>query len=453
MRRLPKENGKLVAPSGAVQISVGSESRNSVLIRQERRYELITPLFGGGVEAKKNDLDQLINGKSVRGQLRFWWRASRGTGSVERMRENEFSIWGAASRPESPSPSKVSVVVSVTKTGEPDTPFLMSGNKPRPDIRNSMVPPYAAFALQPTDEEIREAQRQQVSVHLESVRLDVEFTLRISFPEDLRDEVEAALWCWQTFGGVGARTRRGFGAISLKSLIENGADITPEKWKFRDVTKRINEQLPAIMASGEWDSRVPHVPRNTTGALKVTSSKYSGERSTVTNTKNNVLKSWWYLIDKLHQFRQSPRNEKTFAGRSDWPEADEIRRHHTNLTGRNTLRKPVHKVQKFPRAQFGLPIVFKFKDDDKGEPPKATLQGTGGQRLGSPLILRPILCADGAVSLAMILESPRFPEGGVELEGYGSVNPELSVGQEKEIRPLSGKSAKADVLRAFLESL
>lgn len=438
------------APPGRIE----KRSEPGIIV-QRRKFELITPLFGGGVQPKRNDLEQLINGKSVRGHLRFWWRACRGIGNLEQMKRNECALWGAASQRDLPSPSKVSVEVLVTTSGTSDTPFIMIQNKPRPDDRDSIVPPYAAFSLQPTDDEIREFQRRRESVRVESVQVGIQFTLKISFPSDARDEVESALWCWETFGGVGGRTRRGFGAIGLKSVEEDGKDVTPEKWKTGDVLTKINKKIETILVIGEWDHRVPHLPRVTTGVLKVTNRKYPGKRRAVTNGRNDVFKSWWHLIDKLHRFRQSPRNEDLYRGTSDWPEPDEIRRKHTARTGRKTARGPSHRVQKFPRAEFGLPIVFKFKNEDeaRGDPPKSTLEGAQHNRLASPLILRPLLCEDGSVSIALILETERTPPGGVELKGYGAVVTGLAPGEEKDIEPLRGKSAKTDVLKAFLETL
>src|SRR5947199_255505 len=65
--------------------------------------------------------------------------------------------------------------------------------------------------------------------------------------------------------------------------------------------------------------------------------------------------------------------EFKFSGRSDWPEPDAIRR----LTTKNAkFRLPEHPVEKkFPRAVFGLPIGFKFKDEDKQDPPETFLEG------------------------------------------------------------------------------
>ncbi|KPL80188.1 type III-B CRISPR module RAMP protein Cmr1 [Herpetosiphon geysericola] len=67
-------------------------------ITKTRSYKLITPLFGGGVEAGLNDPLTPIRASGIRGQLRFWWRAIRGGGysSVDDLRAKEAEIWGSA---------------------------------------------------------------------------------------------------------------------------------------------------------------------------------------------------------------------------------------------------------------------------------------------------------------------------------------------------------------------
>jgi CRISPR-associated protein Cmr1 len=121
MRTIPKKSpdGK-IAPFLAKDENnnlVSKDSQGNVTLHIERKYELITPLFGGGVEAKKNDDITLISGKTIRGHLRFWWRATRGgqfgggTEGLKRMKEREAEIWGAASTPDKLSPSRVQIEV------------------------------------------------------------------------------------------------------------------------------------------------------------------------------------------------------------------------------------------------------------------------------------------------------------------------------------------------------
>src|SRR5690606_28219958 len=89
----------------------------------EERFEVITPIFGGGVyidqnsaHAKKPDELTPVRASSVRGQLRFWWRATQAHhfGSIEELREAEAKLWGAASEP-----AKVSLEVEANVRSSP----------------------------------------------------------------------------------------------------------------------------------------------------------------------------------------------------------------------------------------------------------------------------------------------------------------------------------------------
>lgn len=41
---------------------------------QEICCELVTPMYGGGVQAAMPDVSMPIRATAIRGQLRFWWR-------------------------------------------------------------------------------------------------------------------------------------------------------------------------------------------------------------------------------------------------------------------------------------------------------------------------------------------------------------------------------------------
>src|SRR5258708_3373767 len=76
--------------------------------------EVITPIAGGGVEAKTPDPVTPVRGTEIRGQLRFWWRATRGAAfdTVARLKEREDEIWGSTKKA-----SQVAVEVSITDAG------------------------------------------------------------------------------------------------------------------------------------------------------------------------------------------------------------------------------------------------------------------------------------------------------------------------------------------------
>lgn len=450
MRRIPTDqNGKPVTPPAITPLlnsRVIDECRTEV-VTQTRSYELITPLFGGGSEPGKADSDMVIRGSGIRGQLRFWWRACRGggfNGDLGAMKKAEDRLWGARSKPGEPRPSKVQVCVKVTEVGNRLQPFEI---KPRgvksyraESVRGSGIPPYAVFPLQPKEEDVR---RYGIKTTIHPVLDNVKFDLVITFPERERAEVEAALWAWETFGGVGGRTRRGFGAIRLVAV--DGKPV--ESPKARDIEVTIREDLRKHVIDGRWPDGVPHLSKHI--------------RMVVSPNHSDAKKAWQHLVNELSRFRQQRNlnSDGSKRGRSRWPEPDEIRR----LTGFRSLKhaRELSTVRKFPRAAFGLPIMFHFKDEREGDPPTTMLEGgtEGYQRLASPLILRPLACEGGRASgLAVILEGTcveHVPGGLVLKESVGekkkhAVNSELTTKEASEIGPLRGNT---DVLDAFLKLL
>lgn len=392
------------------------------LVTQRRKYRVITPLFGGGVEPEMADPVTTVRGPEIRGQLRFWWRACKGggfNGDLGQMKEMEDEIWGAASTPRRPLPSKVQVQVEIDSEGRDEQPFQS------PRWRKLS---YAAFPL-------RQEKRGVVTNPPGSVRSNVCFTLTITFPKQYQEHVEAALWAWETFGGIGARTRRGFGALQLVSVDGMGREL-PEGSRVED---SIRSGLRKHVATGAWPAGVPHLSHNV--------------RLKLVGPFSDPWNAWEYLIQKLREFRQSryPGSPPSRPGRSQWPEPDTIR----NLTGMSSSKhaRPLSLVRKFPRGQFGLPIVFHFKDP--GDPRGTRLEGEEHDRLASPLILRPLACREGAVGLALILEGTgvNVMPGGLVLKHDSReyhVAATLTPAEAKSIPPLGGK---ADVLEAFLGTL
>ena len=237
------------------------------------------------------------------------------------------------------------------------------------------------------------------------------------------------MWAWESFGGIGGRTRRGFGAIQL--------DI-PQLPKINEIERLIRTALQRHTSKGVWHKDVPHLSESTIFKVK---------------RANNSTAAWESLIEKFRKFRQFRRDKNTGIvndfGKSQWPEPNAIR----HLAGKRN--EP--EIVKFPRGVFGLPIIFHFPQD-KGLIPDATLIGKGVDRLASPLILRPIQCADGAVGLALILEAPQLPPKGLVVEGLSKsheVKSEITLYEAEDLTK-SGFTAlenNPDVLRAFLDFL
>jgi len=414
-------------------------------VHQVRTYKLITPLFGGGAEPQKPDEVTVIRASEIRGLLRFWWRATRGGqfGSLDELRCAEEAIWGSAAGEGKAGPSKASFIVRNWKMGAKDTPFEVTEKGKKTIVRpcsSSEVPAYAAFPLQPAKEEARPG------MQLPGVYKNVSFELVITFPEEVREDVEAALWAWETFGGVGARTRRGFGALELVACEENGKPKAIEKPVSAHAEQWLKTQLQRYVVDDTWPQGVPHLSH---APLMVCAKRDS-----------RSIAVWRYLIKKLQTFRQK-RHKK--YGLSLWPEANAIRAiHGLKCKWPPKVDKP-QLVRRFPRAHFGLPIVFHMPHDKQLEG-DFTLRGQPEaenanpmDRLASPLILRPLACRDGYVGLAVVLDAPREPPHGLEVDGLPPNKKKVHAGlteSEAKTEPLRRiLNGELDVLKAFLRTL
>jgi CRISPR-associated protein Cmr1 len=410
------------------------------MIMLERHYKLITPLFGGSAVAGEVDTKHPIRGSSIRGHLRFWWRATQAGrfGSIKEMEAEEDKLWGSAANGEKKEAQSVGLKIDISRTGKPWVQERIQ--KKRGEKNVHIADPesnysYVAFPLRQTDEERSHNQP------LRGVLEDVAFTLTLSFPQECAAEIQATLWAWDTFGGIGARTRRGFGALYCTEchiVNDPHGRVVDMKWVWlysrNEFRTELFNDVQLFVQAGESPKALPRLSLDKT-AYRV---KFQGHAKDV----------WRNLFTKLKEYRQ--KRPKTPYGRSRWPEADAIRR----LTKQNHYPKRDPKgdperaqkyiyanLNKFPRGQFGLPVIFQFKD--AGDPPEVSLEGKNKNysRLASPLILRPVVCADGrlAQGLAVKLHSSLdLPDGIVLKEGNTEISQvEIEISSLKEAQQIA----------------
>lgn len=287
---------------------------------------LVTPLFGGGVSAGEVDTAMPVRAASIRGQLRFWWRIACGPFADSRqMFTRELAVWGGLGS-EEPLVSKVDIRVECNP------------------VRDKIY-----LASKETDGGIGYAIGPAKTEQTRLLQEGYSFSLYLRFPETEAEEVQAALRWWASFGGLGARTRRGLGSVHIEGL------------------------LPVTVAEVEK----------------------AGGRLLLRTVAKDAREAWRVAAGRLREFRQGKnigRNEAAVgsqspAGRSRWPEPDALR----SLSGRSAKehRQRVVVGDFFPRAAFGLPIIFHFKDQKAGEPSDHTLEPAESERMASPLVLRP----------------------------------------------------------------
>jgi CRISPR-associated protein Cmr1 len=325
-------------------------------------------MYGGGVEPGRPDSITPVRGTTVRGHLRFWWRATRGSRfqSVAELRARENDIWGSTK-----TGSPVGVSVKVTKKGTLQPCATYSHGSKEPRFRDGL-PRYALFPFKgkyngdpPPANDVT----------------GLEFDLTITYPEGLQKDVEAALWGWVNFGGIGARTRRGCGALYC-------AEYAPESANALDTWIANAQKSFEFRVTGE-------------------SAGWPVIGKTLLVNDNAERDGWESAVGLLQEFRQgkdvgrdegSDRLNPRKLGRTRWPEPESVR--DLVMRQREMDDAPAFHPEDaripsgfFPRAEFGLPIIIEIRDEHVGGGInlKPTLQYSASQdRLASPLILRPM---------------------------------------------------------------
>lgn len=345
------------------------------------QVEVITPIYGGGVKAGEPDKDMPIRASAIRGQLRYWWRflaMNREDKPLqgEDLFKEERRIWGGMTdNPDEDGSSKVFVQVkmisnNLSKSIQPCGHYETLTNKNTgktsfPFKFDNNIPPYSLFPAQGKPP-IGKGQPPQENPHTVILPpLTFKLTIRINISDCDNDQqivYDAVTW-WLNFGGIGARTRRGLGSIYSKDAkILNAEDV------------------------GIYSCNLEQI------------------------TAQNANDAWNKAIIKLQQFRQGrgfgrEQGHGNRPGRSFWPEPDSIR---------EITDKPGHPIehearQSFPRAAFGLPIIFEIRGN--GEPPKTELAPCDSERMSSPLILKARKLADNKhCATALLLPYKRIQD-------------------------------------------
>lgn len=377
---------------------------------------VVTPIFGGGPVPRKVDQVEVIRAASIRGQLRFWWRAlhAQNYADSKALYNAETTLWGGPTTPDSGGRSSVEIRVDLTQRPS------------RADIDTSKPPAPSEHALFPAREQAsHERNNKPGKPPGERYKPGVEFKLTISAPRDRADEVRDALRAWLLFGGYGGRTRRGLGSVTVTAAREG--------WLPKAATQAAIQELFGrdIFAAPSVETSVPGL---------------AGAELFAGSPASSADASWTTAITWLRDFRQGKKepyparqlgSDHTRPGRSNWPEADKVRHLSTRPRNMEWAHPPRHNENPaWPRAVLGLPIIGQFQgrtrnsdgeekwedlDPPKTEPKNFELgwrdaHGDHRDRLASPLIVKTLPLADGKFAPIALWLSRTNPPGKVVLK-------------------------------------
>lgn len=200
------------------------------MLRQTFKVELVTPCFLGGARDQAE-----WRGASIRGQLRWWFRAVAGAHfaqDLEQVRAAEEEVFGSTRRA-----SALRVLPGLGPEAErPDgqgVPFGESleaqeiglrwkdtsrATLSRLRLQNRFSDPLHYLAYGPVTKGNLDRPflptGASVSFRLQWVRTPA---------DDLSELFTSALWAWLYLGGIGARSRKGFGSLHVQ--------CGPDSWK------------------------------------------------------------------------------------------------------------------------------------------------------------------------------------------------------------------------------
>lgn len=396
----------------------------------ELRIKVITPIFGGSDKPGQVDPFRPISAKSIRGHLRFWWRACVADNykTSEDLFIAEADIWGGVNVPDGNAKvakeSKVKLTVDILKSGT-----VSDNRKWQGPLR------YALFPFSGNEDT---KQNEGAGKCLENV----EFQLNIWCPTEIREEVAQALRAWILFGGIGARTRRGCGSLFCVNWSDQLGD-------FPSNTKElIKKGLPQNCAQ-QIEPKWPNLFRT---------------RQVIGEPKTPV-EAWSDAVGLMQKFRQGvdldqkQNSSKRRYSKSKWPEADSIRENAKTKCKHTPQGK---SLEYYPRADLGLPIVMQFPGCN-GCPRSHTI-GVGEDangRMASPIILKPLAISESkAVPLVLLLNTPRVwesklpiivkPERGCKYDLQENQINDPS--KNKKVEPLKGLDARNAFIKMASEA-
>lgn len=185
--------------------------------REELTFEceVITPMFLSGADPNQVEL----RAASIKGALRFWWRAIVGQRykNIEEMKEAEGRIFGNTELK-----SRVSLKIEPFSTINYSTNDFPEGelypvktSKSERPFRLNILD-YLAFGIAEYNRE-----KHKIIYNRPYIMPLTIFKMIIEYDSSQKDDLLKAIGCLNYYGGLGAKSRNGFGSISITPMDKN----------------------------------------------------------------------------------------------------------------------------------------------------------------------------------------------------------------------------------------
>ncbi len=182
--------------------------------------ETITPMFLSGADQSVPELRP----PSIKGALRFWWRAMNGHLVEKKKDKNNNDYWDYSKLKEQETvifggteSAQRSKVIIRTSQGTLSNSFnkLPSIDK-KYNIGGGNILNYLAFGTQETSDK---------SFLRAYFQISKQFQITLRFPENITSDIIKSFYLFSEYGGLGSKSRNGFGSFQLKDCNLNCVDL------------------------------------------------------------------------------------------------------------------------------------------------------------------------------------------------------------------------------------
>lgn len=239
------------------------------------KCEVVTPLFLYGADGKKSELRI----SSIKGLLRFWWRAINHHLSIEELRKKEFLIFGGVS--EDDKNKTVKSKVSIRMLDKHLTTLDFSKELNKNDYSGIYYLLYSVIDL-----------NKKEAINTGDC-FEIEF--KTTQKEFLEEYLKALLFL-QFFGGLGTRNRRGAGSIRIIEL-KGYDEFNYIKYKGLFYTDSINSKEELIKRFKELSSLVNNKAKENSYSV------VKGSKVIIFDSKKTWQEALNFIGEKFKKFR------------------------------------------------------------------------------------------------------------------------------------------------------
>lgn len=177
---------------------------NTIIIK----CKIVTPMFLTGADGRNAELRP----QSIKGAIRFWWRAVQGNLKIKELRSTEAKIFGGVKEDEGKSKISIQIKSNIEGSIEP-LPKHFVRDFFRGRERDINLLEYLAYGTYDWDP--KHKMNSPVKKHFPAEK---EFTTLIHImDETIKNEVLTSFYLLSKFGGLGAKSRNGFGCFQITS--------------------------------------------------------------------------------------------------------------------------------------------------------------------------------------------------------------------------------------------